>query len=107
MSLKGDSGVDGPLQDRTPLAQEGRPMSESSIAATFVRCVKCSREFRSSLAFKTLHDFERASRIGFIAQCPSCYTIFDCNSSNTYCEMAPAPAPYAASNDTSDAPVVP
>jgi hypothetical protein len=60
------------------------------IAGTFVRCAKCSREFRSTLTFKTLHEFERAATVGFIAQCPNCFTIFECNRSNMYCEMAPA-----------------
>jgi len=57
------------------------------IAKTFVRCVKCSRDFQSTLNFKTLQEFERAATTGFIAQCPDCYTIFDCNQSNMYCEM--------------------
>lgn len=59
------------------------------IAGTFVRCAKCSREFRSTLTFKTLHEFERAATVGFIAQCPNCFTIFECNRGNMYCEMAP------------------
>jgi len=59
-----------------------------SIAATFVRCVKCHRDFRSPVSFNTLHEFERAAHVGLIAQCPNCFTIFDCNSSNMYCELA-------------------
>ena len=58
------------------------------IAGTFVRCAHCSREFRSTLTFKTLHEFERAATVGFIAQCPNCFTIFECNRGNMYCEMA-------------------
>jgi hypothetical protein len=61
-----------------------------SIAASFVRCVKCHRDFRSPVSFGTLSDFERAASIGLIAQCPSCYTIFECNGSNMYCELAPS-----------------
>jgi hypothetical protein len=67
-----------------------------AIAGTFVRCAKCSRDFRSTLTFRTVHDFERAAGVGFIAQCPNCFTIFDCNRGNMYCELAPCepgPAP--------------
>jgi hypothetical protein len=63
------------------------------IAGTFVRCPKCTRDFRSTLTFKTLHEFERAASVGFIAQCPNCFTIFDCNRGNMYCEMAPRAEP--------------
>jgi hypothetical protein len=59
----------------------------TSISGTFVRCAKCGTHFRSTLTFKTLHDFERAAGVGFIAQCPKCYTIFDCNRGNMYCEL--------------------
>jgi hypothetical protein len=59
-----------------------------AIAASFVRCVKCHRDFRSPVSFSTLDDFERAASIGLIAQCPSCFTRFECNSSNMYCELA-------------------
>ena len=62
----------------------------NSIAASFVRCVKCQRDFRSPVAFATLEEFERAAGIGLIAQCPSCYTIFECNAGNMYCELAPS-----------------
>jgi hypothetical protein len=58
------------------------------IAASFVRCVRCQRDFRSPVSFATLEDFERAATIGMIAQCPSCFTIFECNGSNMYCELA-------------------
>lgn len=61
-----------------------------SIAASFVRCVKCHRDFRSPVHFGTLSDFERGASIGLIAQCPSCFTIFECNGSNMYCELAPS-----------------
>src|SRR4051812_42771191 len=84
MSLKSDSRVDDRLRDQ-PVSAGGGDML---IAATFVRCAKCSREFRSTLTFKTLSEFERAAGVGFIAQCPNCFTIFDCNRSNMYCEMA-------------------
>ncbi len=60
-----------------------------AIAASFVRCVRCQRDFRSPVSFTTLEDFERAAGIGMIAQCPSCFTIFECNGSNMYCELAP------------------
>jgi hypothetical protein len=60
-----------------------------AISASFVRCVKCHRDFRSPVSFGTLDDFERAASIGMIAQCPSCFTIFECNNSNMYCELAP------------------
>jgi hypothetical protein len=63
-----------------------------SIAASFVRCVKCHRDFRSPVSFATLAEFERAAGVGLIAQCPSCYTIFECNGSNMYCELAPTRA---------------
>ncbi|HEY6863434.1 MAG TPA: hypothetical protein VI319_06000 [Burkholderiales bacterium] len=59
-----------------------------SIAASFVRCVRCQRDFRSPVTFTTLEDFERAAEIGMIAQCPSCFTIFECNGTNMYCELA-------------------
>jgi len=59
-----------------------------SIAASFVRCIKCFRDFRSPVSFGTLDEFERAASVGLIAQCPSCYTIFECNSGNMYCELA-------------------
>ena len=59
-----------------------------SIAASFVRCVKCHRDFRSPVTFRTLDEFERAASIGLIAQCPACYTIFECNNGNMYCELA-------------------
>lgn len=59
-----------------------------SIAASFVRCVKCHRDFRSPVSFGTLDEFERAASVGLIAQCPSCFTIFECNSGNMYCELA-------------------
>ncbi|HEY6862941.1 MAG TPA: hypothetical protein VI319_03500 [Burkholderiales bacterium] len=58
------------------------------VAGTFVRCAGCSRDFRSTLTFKTLHDFERAATVGFVAQCPNCYAIFECNRRNMYCELA-------------------
>jgi DNA-directed RNA polymerase subunit M/transcription elongation factor TFIIS len=67
-----------------------------NIAATFVRCVKCGTDFRSILTFKTLHDFERAARVGFVAQCSNCYAIFDCNRSNMYCELAQPSSPSSA-----------
>jgi len=60
-----------------------------TIAASFVRCVRCRHDFRSPVNFSTLDDFERAASIGLIAQCPSCFTIFECNGSNMYCELAP------------------
>src|SRR3954468_20957453 len=84
MSLKSDSGVDVRLRGQSSPAGGG----DMLIAGTFVRCGKCSREFRSTLTFKTLTEFERAATVGFIAQCPNCFTIFDCNRSNMYCEMA-------------------
>jgi hypothetical protein len=73
-----------------------------TIAASFVRCVRCQRDFRSPVSFATLEDFERAAGIGLIAQCPSCYTIFECDGTNMYCELAaredPAPpAPFTFS----------
>jgi hypothetical protein len=91
MSSKRDVDVDVQRQDR-PIGGTG---GEMLISGTFVRCAKCERDFRSTLTFRTLHDFERAATVGFIAQCPHCYAIFDCDRFNTYCEMAsPAdPAP--------------
>ena len=86
MSPKSDKNVVDPLQDPAAFAHAGRTML---IARTFVRCAKCSRDFRSTLTFKTLPEFERAATLGFIAQCPNCFTIFDCNRSNMYCELAP------------------
>jgi hypothetical protein len=59
-----------------------------SIAASFVRCMRCQHDFRSPVAFATLGDFERAATVGLIAQCPRCFTIFECNGSNMYCELA-------------------
>ncbi len=85
MSLNDDKTIDTPLQNQ-PAPAGGR---YAPIAGTFVRCAKCCRDFRSTLTFKTLHDFERAATVGFIAQCPNCYTIFECNRGNMYCEMAP------------------
>jgi hypothetical protein len=67
-----------------------------SIAASFVRCVKCHRDFRSPVSFGTLDEFERAANIGLIAQCPGCFTIFECNSSNMYCELGSPLAGVAA-----------
>ena len=58
------------------------------IAASFVRCIRCHRDFRSPVTFSTLDDFERAASVGMIAQCPTCYTIFECNGSNMHCELA-------------------
>jgi hypothetical protein len=84
MSIKRDGPVNDPLQGQS-LVAPGRYMN---IAATFVRCVKCGTDFRSILTFKTLYDFERAARVGFVAQCSNCYAIFDCNRSNMYCELA-------------------
>jgi hypothetical protein len=86
MSLNSDKHVGLSLHEQPGPESPSRYMA---IAGTFVRCAKCSRDFRSTLTFKTLHDFERAATVGFIAQCPNCYTIFDCNRSNMYCEMAP------------------
>lgn len=86
MSLNDDKRNEGPLHMQ-PAPQAGGRYAR--IAGTFVRCPKCSRDFRSTLTFKTLHDFEHAASVGFIAQCPNCYTIFDCNRGNTYCELAP------------------
>jgi hypothetical protein len=89
MSLINDSRKMVWLQDQ-PAPAVGRHMA---VAGTFVRCAKCSRDFRSTLTFKTLHEFERAATVGFIAQCPNCFTIFDCNRGNMYCELAPGAAP--------------
>jgi hypothetical protein len=89
MSLINDRRKKVWLQDQ-PAAAVGRHMA---VAGTFVRCAKCSRDFRSTLTFKTLHEFERAATVGFIAQCPNCFTIFDCNRGNMYCELAPGAAP--------------
>jgi hypothetical protein len=90
MSLKNDTDVEIRLRD-APV-----PGGSMLIAGTFVRCAKCSREFRSTMTFKTLHEFERAATVGFIAQCPNCFTIFDCNRSNMYCELASDREPPAA-----------
>ena len=92
MSSKNDSSVDGPLQGQTALVDSGRPRM-TSIAAAFVRCTRCFRDFRSPITFTTLFEFERAARTGMIAQCPNCYTIFSCNSSNMHCELASPDAP--------------
>jgi hypothetical protein len=84
MSLNGDNRVERRLQEQ-PDPSAGR---YASVAGTFVRCAKCSRDFRSTLTFKTLYEFERAASVGFVAQCPNCYTIFECNRDNMYCELA-------------------
>jgi hypothetical protein len=89
MSLNSDKRTQVRFQGQT-IPSAGR---HTAIAGTFVRCAKCSRDFRSTLTFKTLHEFERAARVGFIAQCPNCFTIFDCNRGNMYCELAPGEAP--------------
>jgi len=39
------------------------------------------------LQFPTLYQFERAARVGLIAQCPECYRIFDCDRTNMYCDV--------------------
>jgi len=85
MSLKDDKHIEPRLQKQPEPAAGGY----AAVAGTFVRCARCRRDFRSTLTFKTLHDFERAATAGFIAQCPNCYTIFDCNGHNMYCELAP------------------
>jgi hypothetical protein len=45
------------------------------------------------MQFATLPLFERAARVGLIAQCPDCYRIFDCNRSNMYCDVTGAGKP--------------
>ncbi|HZR69624.1 MAG TPA: hypothetical protein VFB01_11295 [Burkholderiales bacterium] len=40
------------------------------------------------MQFPTLHQFERAARLGLIAQCPGCYRIFDCDRTNMYCDVS-------------------
>ena len=84
MSLNSDDRVKPHLHEQPEPVSGGY----ASVAGTFVRCAKCSRDFRSTLTFKTLHDFERAATVGFVAQCPNCYTIFECNRNNMYCELA-------------------
>ena len=85
MSLNDDKQI-GPRPHEQP---EPATPPYAAVAGTFVRCPKCCRDFRSTLTFKTLHDFERAATVGFVAQCPNCYTLFDCNRHNMYCELAP------------------
>ena len=85
ITLDDDKGVEPQMRDQ-PVPAVG---PYAAIAGTFVRCAKCCRDFRSTLTFKTLPDFERAASVGFIAQCPNCYTIFECNRGNMYCELAP------------------
>jgi hypothetical protein len=60
---------------------------------TYVHCAHCRKYFRSTMQFATQPLFERAARVGLIAQCPDCYRIFDCNRSNMYCDVTGAGKP--------------
>ncbi len=88
MSSGSDKG--SATKGRQAHAAEGRP---GSLRTTYVRCTACQTSFFSPLSFKTLDEFERAARAGMIAQCPNCYTIFDCNRTNMYFEVPASDAP--------------
>ena len=79
----------------------GASAADDVTVVTYVHCAYCIKYFRSTLQFGTLREFERAARVGLIAQCPDCYRIFDCNRNNMYCDVTgsgrpesfPAPPP--------------
>ena len=73
-------------------------------AVTYVHCAYCIKYFRSTLQFATLREFERAARVGLIAQCPDCYRIFDCNRTNMYCDVTGAAKPESLPSPRPDQP---
>jgi hypothetical protein len=54
-----------------------------------ITCPKCGHVFPAPLKFGALPELLRALRLGFPAQCSSCYYLFEVKRSHVSVELAP------------------
>jgi hypothetical protein len=73
-----------------------RSAAMPSIRAVHVNCTHCEHTFPSTLRFADVDAFDKALRVGFMAQCPNCYQIVSCDRRNISLELDGGHSPLPA-----------